>query len=37
MRRLPALRLRHQLTLVEHFILAASAVIVAIAPMLAYR
>lgn len=31
------LRLRHQLTLVEHFILTASGVLIAIAPLLAYR
>lgn len=31
------LRLRHQLTLTDHFVLTASAVILAIAPLLAYR
>lgn len=37
MSRLPALRLRHKLPLHEHFLLTASAVLVAIAPLLAYR
>lgn len=37
MRRIPALRLRNKLTLLEHFLLTASAAIVAVAPLLAYR